>query len=86
MGYFFDGSRELPAGQIVCETSYSLRAAKNKTHKEMTVMIADHSVSPWNWRYLKAKATSLEDAKSMVVRFFSSHPEMQPNFEEKSSG
>ena len=69
-----------PALMIECEDSYYPAAAKTGQHKELTVMIADYSVteSTFQWRRLKARFAILDEAKAAGERFLNAHPEFLP--------
>ncbi len=64
------------AAQITCADAYS---SKQKTHGELTVRIADYSSSSgFQWRTLKARAKTLDEAKTLAQQFFQTHPEFAP--------
>lgn len=67
-----------PAAAIYCDDSYNVKRAKRKEHSELIVRIADHSLTPWKWRQLKARAASLEEAKALAQNAIDSNPNMQP--------
>jgi len=66
------------AAAIYCLDSYIPVDAKTGRHDELTVTIADHSVSPWRWRTLKARFATLDEAKKAVKDFIEKYPHYAP--------
>jgi hypothetical protein len=69
-----------PALYIECEDSYVPANVKTGNHKELVVLVADYSVEQgtFQWRRLKARFKTLDEAKAAGERFLNAHPEMQP--------
>jgi hypothetical protein len=73
-----------PMVSIDCEDSYTPAIAKDGSHRELTVRIADwtkptdSTQARWKWRTLKARFTSLEDAKAAAKKFLDTTPEFWP--------
>lgn len=67
------------AAQILCNDSYSAFTVRSGSHEPLKVMVADYSVSPsWQWRVMKARFSTLDEAKAAVLSFVEKHPEMRP--------
>ena len=66
------------AASISCEDDYVPARVKSGDHKELVVRVADYSVKPWKWRTVKARASTLEEAKALVVRVLEAHAHFQP--------
>lgn len=65
-------------GVIECVDDYTPNRAKDGAHGELILRVLDHSeVSP-KWRFLKAKFTTLDQAKQGLSEFMSRHPEYRP--------
>lgn len=64
------------AAALYCEDEYRPADVKAGKHGAVTIRVADHSVTPWQWRTLKAATASLAGAKRLAAAFFEAHPEM----------
>ncbi len=75
---------DIPMVSIECEDSYTPDRAKTGEHAELIVRIADWTKptdptqARWRWRTLKARFTSLEDAKAAAKKFLDITPEFWP--------
>lgn len=67
-----------PAAHIMCEDDYRPAQVKAGTHAELSVRVADYTVTPFVWRRLKARYKTLEEAKLAVVAFFQKYPQLMP--------
>lgn len=76
---YYSGT-EIAAASICCEDSYDLNRANSNEHAELTVRITDYRPAgqAWVWRTLKQRATTLAQAKELVLSFLSAHPEFLP--------
>lgn len=45
---------------------------------KLLVRVADHRKSPWTWRQLKARPLGLDEAKTLVKKFFEANPDWVP--------
>ena len=82
---FDDGTS---AAQILCDDRYVPSRVKTNEHEELTIQVADWSVSDteagraqygsYKWRTLKQKCATLPEAKALTVRFFDEHPQYLP--------
>jgi hypothetical protein len=75
IGYY--NGTETPAALILCEDDYTAKRAKSGVHAELRVRIADHSVTPWEWRQLKRRYAQLDEAKTAAETFLSNNPHYQ---------
>jgi hypothetical protein len=62
------------AAKIYCEKGYYPCDARVGNHPELKIRVADHSVTPWQWRTLKKRAKTLAEAKIIVSLFFRMNP------------
>lgn len=73
-----DYPEERTAVALYCEESYTPALARAGQHSEITIRVADHSVSPFVWRTLKRRAQTLDEAKQIAEKFIEQHPEYRP--------
>jgi hypothetical protein len=65
--------------QILCDDDYTpARSRSEDRHGELTVMVANRNECPWKWRRMKARFTTLSDAKAATQQFFDAHLEWLP--------
>jgi hypothetical protein len=68
-----------PAVHISCEDDYVPWRVKTGEHAELTVRVADHSAKPcWQWRTLKKRCKTLQEAKDLVETFLAQFPQFIP--------
>lgn len=67
-----------PAASIDCDDDYMPRRVRQGAHGELTVRVADYSVTPWVWRNVKQRAKTLPEAKALVKKVFATIPYIQP--------
>ena len=65
------------AGSIYCADDYRPANVKTGNHSELTVRVADYSVTPWKWREVQKTYATLAEAKAALVRVLDKHPEIQ---------
>ena len=66
------------AVQITCKSDYCIKSAKSGNHDELSVRVADYSVTPWKWRLMTQTFATLESAKAGAVELFNKRPEFLP--------
>jgi len=49
-----------------------------KQYKSLELRFADHSVTPWKWRKLVKRFSTIQEAKDAFARFIKNHPEFEP--------
>lgn len=67
------------AASIHCDDDYVSARVREGDHKELTVRVADYSVTPWEWRTVKERARTLDEAKALALRVLEHHPHFQPS-------
>jgi hypothetical protein len=68
-----------PAVHLMCADDYVPRHIKTGQHAELTVRVADHSAKPrWQWRTLKRRCKTLQEAKELVETFLAQSPHYAP--------
>lgn len=67
------------AATLYCDNDYAPLDVKTGNHSEITIRVADHSQTPWQWRTLKARGRTLKEAKEYAKYFLATHQEFQPN-------
>lgn len=65
-----------PAAYITAEEPYCGSYLRSeKLDFELTVMVSvPESITQWNWRKLKARASSVSEAKALAQKFFEKYP------------
>jgi methenyltetrahydromethanopterin cyclohydrolase len=76
---------EKPAAQILCSDSYSFNDVQNQTHAPLSVMVADHSLTPWRWKKARITFDTLESAKLWVHDILKKHPEFMPGYKKENT-
>jgi hypothetical protein len=74
----YAGEGDRIAASIACTDRYYPQDAKNGTHAPLTLRVADYSVTPWQWRKVKAEFKTLQDAKDAFERVLKNNPELAP--------
>lgn len=78
-----------PVLSIHCDDSYTPAKAKSGEHAELKVNVAEwftrEGLAPsFNWRTLKQRFTSLDEAKKVATEWYLSHPNFwHPDFQPK---
>lgn len=71
--------RQVVCASIECESNYSAAAVREGTHAELAVRIADHGAKPvWEWKRLKARFKTLDEAKAGLEEFLLKNPSFWP--------
>lgn len=73
-----DYPNEITAAAIYCENKYAPWRVKENNHKELTLMIADHSTTPWHYVKAKQKFKTLQEAKNGLLIILKAHPHLIP--------
>lgn len=77
--YYPDGTY---AGSIDCSKSYEPRDAREGTHPELTILVADHSDqeggAAWVSKRLKQKFKTLDEAKQGLSDIIHKYPQLMP--------
>lgn len=63
------------AAHVYCEDEYVPRDVAVGSHRELRVVVADWSVTPWKGRTLVARPKTLAEAKALVQKFFDTFPD-----------
>lgn len=66
------------AASIECEDEYIASNVKTGSHGLLTVRVADYSVTPWQWRKVKVKFETVEQAKAAVSSCLHQFSEFKP--------
>lgn len=72
---FKDGT---PAAFIRCQDEYYPKDVKTGHHKELTLIIADHSVTPFKWAVVKERFKTLDELKASYIKIIDANPGMLP--------
>ena len=72
---FEDGT---PAAFVRCQDDYYPKDVRTGHHKELTLVIADHSKTPWEWTVVKELFSTLTDLKAAYIKIIAANPEMLP--------
>lgn len=76
---YYDKECDKVAAIIYCDDSYVPSAAKAGTHSPLTVHVADYSKGVgFDWRAVKGKAKTLDEAKSAVEGILRKYPHLLP--------
>lgn len=73
-GAHYANDRQDPCAFIHCTENYTPSRAKEGAHPPLKVRMADHSVSPFEWRGLAGTFTTLALAKAAVAEFVANNP------------
>lgn len=65
------------AGSIRCVDDYVPRVVKNGNHEPLTLMVADHSQTPFKWMKATKQFTTLREAKAALTAILEKHPHLQ---------
>lgn len=77
---YYSGGDE-PAAFLTCEDDYSPARVRTGQHSLITITVLHHNVPDvvtWKRYNLRHRAATLEEAKSLVQRFFDEHESWQP--------
>lgn len=70
---------QVVCASIECQSNYSAAAVRDGSHGELSVRIADHGVKPvWEWKRLKARFKTLDEAKAALEQFLMKNPAFWP--------
>lgn len=67
-----------PAAMLHSEDEYNPADVKTGNHKPLTLRVADHSQTPWQWRKAKGQFSTLQQAKDAFNSIVKQHPEIMP--------
>ena len=80
-------SRQWPTAQyldgracamLVCDDAYRPELARTGKHKPLTLRIANHAVTPWQWVRAKQQFATIDEAKQALKTIFEKAPSLAP--------
>lgn len=66
-----------PAAQLYAISREPYHAGIRET-TTLVIRVADHSVTPWQWRQLAARPVGVNTAKALFAKFLLANPHMMP--------
>ena len=74
---YYNDEHESPAAFIGSDEDWEY-VPKQTTYKSLILRVADHSQTPWKWRKIVKRYTTIQDAKDGFERILKQHPELAP--------
>ena len=69
-----------PAAIIYCDDSFNLIKAKSGNHRPLKLCVVDYTVTPWEWKTVKKRFNTLDEAKAAALPTIESNGFLHPDY------